>query len=67
MELPWQKYHIYLLDIKSSPSPTGQNNNNKNVFNLVQFVNKNNLEAQNPSRDISIPSVSAGLGNCWHP
>ena len=28
----------------------------------VEFVDKNNLEAQNPRRDTSIPSGSAGLG-----
>ena len=31
------------------------------VFHQVEFVDKNNLEAQNPRRDTSIPSVSAGL------
>ena len=33
----------------------------KNVFHQVEFVDKNNLGAQNPRRDTSIPSVSAGL------
>ena len=33
----------------------------KYVFHQVEFVDKNNLEAQNPRRDTSIPSVSAGL------
>ena len=28
----------------------------------VEFVDKNNLEPQNPRRDTSIPTVSAGLG-----
>ena len=47
---------MYLQDIKSSPSLSGQN-----IFHQVEFVNNNNLEAQNPRRDTSIPSVSAGL------
>ena len=34
----------------------------KNVFHQFEFVNKFNLETQNPRRDTSIPSVSAGLG-----
>ena len=33
----------------------------KCVFHQVEFVNKNNFEAQNPRRDTSIPSVGAGL------
>ena len=33
----------------------------KDVFLKVEFVDKNNLEGQNPRRDTSIPSVSAGL------
>ena len=33
----------------------------KYVFHQVEFVDKNNLEAQNPRRDTSIPIVSAGL------
>ena len=31
------------------------------VFRQVEFVDKNNLEAQNPRRGTSIPSVSVGL------
>ena len=33
----------------------------KYVVHQVEFVDNNNLEAQNPRRDTSIPSVSAGL------
>ena len=33
----------------------------KDVFNHIEIVDKNNLEAQNPKRDTSIPSVSTGL------
>ena len=33
----------------------------KYVFNHVEFVDQNNMEAQNPRRDTSIPKVSAGL------
>ena len=39
---------MYLLDIKSSSTPTGKNNNRKYVFNRVEFVDHNNMEAQNP-------------------
>ena len=45
---------MYLLDIKSSHLQI-------DVLHQVEFVDKNNLEAQNPRRDTSIPSVSAGL------
>ena len=34
----------------------------KVVFRQVEYVDKTILEAQNPRRDISIPSVTAGLG-----
>ena len=34
----------------------------KDVFHQVEFVDKNNLEAQTPRRDASIFSASAGLG-----
>ena len=33
----------------------------KFVFYQLEFVNKNNLETENPRRDISILSISAGL------
>ena len=50
-----------ILDFKSSPLLTGKNKKTNYVFHQVEFVDKNNLEAQNPRRDTSIPSVSAGL------
>ena len=50
-----------ILDFKSSPLLTGKNKKPNYVFHQVEFVDKNNLEAQNPRRDNSIPSVSAGL------
>ena len=53
--------HMYLLDIVSSPTIMGQNNNRIYVFHQFEFVDKNNLEAQNPMRDTSIPSVSVCL------
>ena len=34
----------------------------KDVFHQVEFVDKNYLEAQNPRRDTGVLSVSAGLG-----
>ena len=52
---------MYLLDIKSSLSLTGQHKNREIVFHQVEFVDKNNLEAQNPRRDTCIPNVGAGL------
>ena len=53
---------MYLQDIKSSPSLTGQNNNkNYNMFHQVEFVDKKKLEAQNPRRDNSNLSISACL------
>ena len=52
---------MFLLDIKYSPSLTGQNKTKQNIFCQVEFVDKSNLEAQNPRRDNSIPSISAGL------
>ena len=33
----------------------------KHAIHLFEFVNKFNLETQNPRRDTGIPSVSAGL------
>ena len=33
----------------------------KYVFHLIEFVDKNNLEAQNPWSDTGFPSVNAGL------
>ena len=65
-----QKSHLYLVDIKSSPSLTrrgwiwyGQNNNTKYVFHQSEFVNNFDLKAQNLRRDTSIPRVSEGLVN----
>ena len=40
MELPVTESHVYLLDIKSSPSLIGQNNNRTYVFHQVEFVDK---------------------------
>ena len=54
---------MYLLDIKSSPSLTGQNSNISMSSIKLNLLTKNNLEPQNPRRDTSIPSVSAGLGD----
>ena len=47
MELLMTESHIYLQDIISSPSLTGQSNN-KYVFHQVEFDTKKKLEAQNP-------------------
>ena len=33
----------------------------QDVFHQFEFVNKFNLETQNPRRDTSVPSVRAGL------
>ena len=52
---------MYLQDIKSSPSLYWSEQQDKYVFNKVEFVDQNNLEAKNPRRDTSIPSVSAGF------
>ena len=38
-----------------------QEQQQKDVFHQFEFVDKFNLETQNPRRDSSIPSVSAGL------
>ena len=62
MELLMTESHMYLLDIISSPTIVGQNSNRTYVFHQVEFVDKNNLEAENPRMDTCIPSVSAGLG-----
>ena len=57
--------HMYLQDIKSSPSLTGQNNVISMSSIRLNLLTKKNLAAeilsQNPRRDTSIPSVSAGL------
>ena len=53
--------HMYLKDNKSSPSLTGQNNDISMSSIRLNLLTKNNLEAQNPRSDTSIPSVSAGL------
>ena len=47
MELLMTESHMYLLDIKFRLSLTGQHNNREIIFHQVEFVNKNNLEAQN--------------------
>ena len=60
MEILMTESNLYLLDIKSSPSLNGQNNNRK-MSSIRLNLLTNNLEAQNPRRDTSIPSVSAGL------
>ena len=37
------------------------------AFHKVEFINKKNLEAEDPRRDTSIPTVSAGLpASCQH-
>ena len=55
---------MYLLDIKSSPSPTGSGWIwQKDDFLQFECVDKWNLETQNPGRDTSIMSVSSGLGD----
>ena len=54
--------HMYLQDIESSPSLYRSEQQYKYVFNQVELVDQNNLEARNPRRDTSFPSVSAGLG-----
>ena len=51
---------MYLLDIEA-PHFKWPGQEQKDVFCQVGFVDKNNLEAQNPRRDTGIPSVSAGL------
>ena len=60
MELLKTEAHMYLLDMKSSPTLIVQNNNRTFVFHQIKFVDKNNLEAQNPRRVTSILSVIAG-------
>ena len=56
MALLMAESHVYLLDIKSSPTLIGQNKNRTYVLHQVEFVNKNN-----PRGDTSIsagwPSV----------
>ena len=47
------EWHMYLLDIKSSPTLIGQNNNITYVFYQVELVDKNKLGAQNPRSDTS--------------
>ena len=66
MEFLMTESHMHLQDIKSSPHLCREQQQ-KYVFHQVEFVDKNNLEAQNPRRDTSIPSVSAGLWSCGHP
>ena len=73
MEFFMKESHMYLLDNKSSPSVTGQNNNRttteqqKDLFKHFKYCwQKNNLEAQIPRGDTSIPSVSAGLYYTCH-
>ena len=65
MELLMTESHMYLQDIKSSPSLTGQNNVISMSSIRLNLLTKKNLAAeilsQNPRRDTSIPSVSAGL------
>ena len=61
-----QKFHMYLLDIQYSPSQTGRFDMARTtatifVLHQAEFVDRFNLETQNPRRDTSIPSVSAGL------
>ena len=60
IELLMTEYHIHLQDIKSSHSLTGQNSNRRMSSIRLNLLTKNNLEDQNPRRDTSIPSVSAG-------
>ena len=59
-----QKSWIFLLYIKSSPSPTGSNwiwyGQSKHQ---LEFVKKLNLDAQNPRSNTSIPSVCVGFVN----
>ena len=62
MDLLMTEYHMHLQDIKSSPSLTGQKKTKiKNIFHQDEFVDKKRLEAQNPRRDNSIPSICACL------
>ena len=52
-----QQSHMYLLDIKSSPSPSGRSC----IFIWPEQQNKFNLETKNHRKDTGILSVNTGL------
>ena len=60
MELLMTESHMYLLDIKSSPSLTSQNSK-RSMSSIRLNLFAKQLGNSNPRRDTSIPSVSAGL------
>ena len=60
MEFLMTESHMHLQEINPALIYCREQQQ-KYVFHQVEFVDKNNLEAQNPRRDTSIPSVSAGL------